>query len=640
MKRILFLFLVFVGISQAATTYFLTQTGTTPFNGSSGAPFRPSDFNNSSNWSSTPGTSGKISPGDTVKLQGTISSPLTCQGSGSAGNVITILFDTGALMSAPYWTTGEAIQVSNCNYITVDGAATGTIGGVNGNPAGVNGIIESTANGTGLANQQPNGGVRGDNSSHITVKNLQIRKIYQRSQGDAKSANETDTGCIGNYTPGSSYTDYVVDNCILSDAYIGIDAQYSGSGASNFSFTNVSLTKCNWEIHIGGANNTAQVDGITVANCTFGNYKVWDDPAGDYHHNGLFIAPQDSATTGYQHNVRVHHNIFNDGYGLHSTAGVFMNAFGSDWDVVIYDNLFFCPTDVPTNDLVTLAMHTGTMTVTNNSVYAASGSGSGFVTVSGAQGVSSSKTFNVYNNASYNMLLMYYHDANGFTTLNEDNNIVSGTTFGSAYYQLEGTTYSTVAAWRALGFGWEASGSNANPLFVSSSNLHLQGGSPCIGAGVSQSSNYTTDFDGLTWSTGTGWGIGAYKYNSATPVVSSVAMASNGTTLTITLDQSCTTGAGGNGGMVLTASGGATTLTYSSGSGSTAYVYTSSRTIQLGETLTLAYTQPGNGIEATTGGSDLASFSGQAVTNNSSQGTITSSAMTGKSGIIGSSKMQ
>jgi len=92
--------------------------------------------------------------------------------------------------------------------------------------------------------------------------------------------------------------------------------------------------------------------------------------------------------------------------------------------------------------------------------------------------------------------------------------------------------------------------------------------------------------------------------------------------------------------MVLTASGGATTLTYSSGSGSTAYVYTSSRTIQLGETLTLAYTQPGNGIEATTGGSDLASFSGQAVTNNSSQGTITSSAMTGKSGIIGSSKMQ
>ncbi len=521
MKYILILFVLLVS-SQAATTYFLTQSGTTPFNGTSGAPFRPSDFNNSSNWSSTPGTSGKISPGDTVKLQGTITSFLITQGSGSAGNIITILFDTGAIMTAPYWTNGEAIQTSNCDYITVDGGATGTIGGVNGNPALANGIIESTANGTGLANQQVNGGVRGDNGSHLTVKNLVIRKIYQRNQGDAKTANETSTGCIGNYTPSHSYTDFTVDNCILSDAYIGIDAQYGGSGAANFSFTNCTLSNCNWETHMGGTNDTAQIDGFVCAYNVYNSNKNWDDPAGDYHHNRIFIAPQDSATTGYQHGVRVHHNICNDGYGLHSTAGFFMNAFGSDWDVVIYDNLFFCPTDVPTNDLVTLAMHTGTMTITNNSVYAASGSGSGFVTVSGAQGVSSSKTFNVYNNASYNMLLMYYHDANGFTTLNEDNNIVSGTTFGNAYYQLEGSTYTTVAAWRALGFGWEASGSNANPLFVSSTDLHLQSSSPCIGAGVSQSSNYTTDFAAVTWSTGTGWGIGAYKFVSGGATSSSV----------------------------------------------------------------------------------------------------------------------
>jgi len=37
-------------------------------------------------------------------------------------------------------------------------------------------------------------------------------------------------------------------------------------------------------------------------------------------------------------------------------------------------------------------------------------------------------------------------------------------------------------AWR--GFGFEASGINLDPMLVSSTNLHLRQGSPCIGAGV------------------------------------------------------------------------------------------------------------------------------------------------------------
>lgn len=523
MKKVLFLFLALVSGLNAATTYFLTQAGTTPFNGTSGAPFRPSDFNNSANWSSTPGTASKISPGDTVKLQGTVTSFLIFQGSGSAGNVITLLFDTSAIMSAPYWTNGEAIQTSNCNYVTVDGGATGTIGGPNGNPALANGIIESTANGTGLANQQPNGGVRGDNGSHMTVKNLVIRKIYQRAQNDATNSNSTLTGCIGNYAPNNSYTDFTVDNCILTDAYIGIDCQYSGTGTANFSFTNCTLGNQNWEIHCGGNNVTAQIDGFNASNCVFNSNLNWDDVGDNYHHNRIFIAPQDFATTGYQRGITVHHNIFNDGYGVNSTSAIFMNGNGGgDWGAVIYDNLFFCPNDSPSNDLITLDIFSGTMTVTNNSAYAKSGGGSGMITVAGNFGPTSAKIYNVFNNACYNMLFMYYHDQNAFTTLNEDNNIVSGTTSSGSYYQLESNLYSTVAAWRALGFGWEASGNNSNPLFVSSTDLHIQSSSPCIGAGVSQSTNYTTDFAGVTWSTGTGWGIGAYKFAGSGSTGSSI----------------------------------------------------------------------------------------------------------------------
>jgi hypothetical protein len=62
-------------------------------------------------------------------------------------------------------------------------------------------------------------------------------------------------------------------------------------------------------------------------------------------------------------------------------------------------------------------------------------------------------------------------------------------------------------------------------------------------------------------------------------------------------------------------------MTYASGTGTTTLVYSLSRTIYLGETATLAYTQPlgGDGIEAVTGGDDLDSFSGLSVTNSSTQ---------------------
>lgn len=104
------------------------------------------------------------------------------------------------------------------------------------------------------------------------------------------------------------------------------------------------------------------------------------------------------------------------------------------------------------------------------------------------------------------------------------------------------------------------------------------------------------------------------------PTLSSAVIPTGGTTITLNFSESCTTGAGGASGVTLSPSGGAATATYSSGSGSSAYVYSLSRTINVGETVTISYTQPGDGIEATDDQVDVASFSGSAVTNNSTQG--------------------
>ena len=65
-------------------------------------------------------------------------------------------------------------------------------------------------------------------------------------------------------------------------------------------------------------------------------------------------------------------------------------------------------------------------------------------------------------------------------------------------------------------------------------------------------------------------------------------------------------------------SGGAVTMSYASGSGTSTLVYNLSRTIGIGETGTISYTQPGSGVEDLAG-NDLASIVGGSVTNNSTQ---------------------
>lgn len=103
------------------------------------------------------------------------------------------------------------------------------------------------------------------------------------------------------------------------------------------------------------------------------------------------------------------------------------------------------------------------------------------------------------------------------------------------------------------------------------------------------------------------------------PSLISATISTNGTTWTLIFNKSVSVGGGGNGGFTPTMTGGADALAYSSGSGSTTLIYTGGRAVVNTETGTLAYVQPGNGIEATSGGSDVVSFGSAGVTNNSTQ---------------------
>lgn len=126
--------------------------------------------------------------------------------------------------------------------------------------------------------------------------------------------------------------------------------------------------------------------------------------------------------------------------------------------------------------------------------------------------------------------------------------------------------------------------------------------------------------------------VGDYEAADSTPPeLSSATIDTTGTNLTLVLDEIVSIGAGGNGGVALTASGGSATATYSTGEGTDTLIYTLNRVINEPETVTLDYTQPGNGIEDTSG-NDLASINDAAVTNDSTQNTSSLQQTIGGSG--------
>ncbi len=105
---------------------------------------------------------------------------------------------------------------------------------------------------------------------------------------------------------------------------------------------------------------------------------------------------------------------------------------------------------------------------------------------------------------------------------------------------------------------------------------------------------------------------------SAAPVLESATINAGASTLTLHFDSTVKFGAGGNTGFVITMTGGSVSVTYLSGEGTPDLVYTlAGRLAYNVETGTLAYTNPGNGVESDDDDTDLANITALTVTNSS-----------------------
>lgn len=343
MKRLIFIFAfalvlaivaIFVAIRPAfASTRYIAQNagtfkGGTACNGQN--TITPITFN----WISN-------SPGDVNYICGTITAAagaqlLTPKGNGTEGNPVTIKFDTGAVLDAPYFAPspnggcGGAICLYGLNYYTIDGQKTGT--------------IENTGNGTTLTYRQPTEAVEGYRCNHCTVENLTIANMYVHSAPSDTSVDATALRCIS-----VSGSNWLIRNNVMHDAGWCLFNNFSnGDGNVNIVGNTIYNVDHGWMLAsqaAGGSSGPFLFHGNTVY-----GYAVWDTGTTDfYHHDGIHcFTSQSHGQAAHITALAIYDNIFKGPIGQNVTGHIFIEG-GQGTDstpcadatsgIVVYNNV-------------------------------------------------------------------------------------------------------------------------------------------------------------------------------------------------------------------------------------------------------------------------------------------------------------
>ncbi len=269
----------------------------------------------------TPDTFNEItnSPGDVNYICGTIAGSagvqlLTPKGNGSAGNPVTIRFDTGAILEAPYFAPspnggcGGAICLYGLSFYTIDGQNTGT--------------IENTANGTALANNQPTEAIEGFNCNHCTVENLTIANMYVHNSTSDTSANATAQRCIS-----LSGSDWLIQNNVMHDSGWCLYNNFNNGDANVVIAGNTIYNMDHgWMLasQVSGGNSGPFI----FHNNTVYGYAAWDTGSADvYHHDGIHcFTSQTKGSAAHITLLAIYDNLFKGPIGQNVTGHIFIEG--------------------------------------------------------------------------------------------------------------------------------------------------------------------------------------------------------------------------------------------------------------------------------------------------------------------------
>ena len=507
MKKLLFLSLLFVSPLYAANDVYLAQSAAGSASGKDcGNPFAVSYFNNAANWSATP-TVSQIGPDTVVHLcGGTYTGAAGAQdvfffqASGTSGHPITLLFEPGAVLTSPVWGSFTGAPITNHqNFIVIDG--------------GTNGIIQNTANGSGLAFNQNSNFIFSDGHD-VTIQNFHLTNlcVHLSFPNDEISCS---TSGVQPYAVQISGSNVTVQNNVISNTFAGVF--YSqGASDSGVVISGNTISNMNWGIGVGlsaGSNSGT----LTISGNNISTAANWDEINNNNHHNCIFLFQGSGGAESGATNI--YNNYCHGNFGVHQTSHIFIDPNGGTVsNVRIFNNILdnAGSTNGPGNGFITGTGTSGGQ-VYNNTIFCNSAGQSGMK-------IDNSGAIVKNNIISTCPIGIFVNSGSSISTSN--NNVLYNLTGSSGtVMSYNGTNYASVAAWQA-GTTFDGSSSTSNPnLNAFSTPIYQpQAGSSAILLGANLTALGITplnsDYLGVARpAPATLWTAGAYQVAGATAPV-------------------------------------------------------------------------------------------------------------------------
>ncbi len=516
---ILGIFGTLCAVSARAADIYVAQTSTGGNTGANCANAQASSSLTATDWSA----------GNTIHLCGTFSGAagsniVTARGSGTSANPITLKFEAGAVLQAPYFSgSSGAINVSGRSYIIIDGGGPCGFTPASGDSSTTNcGVIQNTANGNILTYHQATKGIVISGSSNIEIKNLLIANLYVQATATAASYDATGGGCIYAFSPGSNVS---IHHNTMHDGPWCIDMQYSTT-STNLQVYNNNLYNLPHAIVLGG-NPGGNMTDVFVHDNHIHDATNWGTTSDAYHITGLHSYGTGSTIT----NLYWYNNLHDGTWGNSACPGGMngcLTAFtyiehdstGTIANFYAFNNVYIG--DIAPNYGLLGVYNAGTTANIYNNTMVTSSASAGSCYYTNASGPVDNWDFR--NNLTSNCNNLMNMTLTNLTIATSSPNYNLYATGGGNAFTCAGRTYSfsQFSSWKTcIGSAGDANSSATSSALLNSTTGAPRIGSPVIGAATNLTSLCTgnlvplcSDILGMARPTSGAWDTGAINYGA------------------------------------------------------------------------------------------------------------------------------
>jgi hypothetical protein len=312
------------GVASANDIYIAQSAAGTGNGQDCGNALATAYFNARNNWGSG---AGQIAPGATVHICGTLATPLGFNGSGTSGNVITLLFEPGAKLSAsgPVWNAAAPISLNGNSFILINGGTT--------NVSGAATNLEAIGNGSGMATQLAVNGINLNNAHDIEIKNFGCSNLYVHTSLTDTILGSDASACIYANPHGANIS---IHDSTFHDNEDGILLPVTNSGTLNLTVYNMNMY--NMDHFLFTSCHSSGSKGFYYHDNHIHDPANWDTTTNSYHHDGWLLNSNTGQTCDQ---IYDYNNLYNGDWGNNNTSPIFLdNNGGVMQNTYVFNDVF------------------------------------------------------------------------------------------------------------------------------------------------------------------------------------------------------------------------------------------------------------------------------------------------------------